>query len=366
MDNLKRTPLFEKHQQAGGKIVDFGGWALPVQYSSILEETAAVRKRAGLFDVSHMGEVLVSGSAALDWLQYMVTNNVAKLADNQVMYTFMCYPDGGVVDDLLIYRYRQDKYLLVINAGNSAKDWEWLNQHRKGDVKLENLSDRTAQLAIQGPLAEEILQTLTDTDLAEIGFFRFRDQLRVAGSPCLISRTGYTGEDGFELYFLPDDAGKLWDEIIAAGGKELLPCGLGSRDTLRFEANLPLYGHEISRDITPLEAGLGFFVKFKKGDYIGREKLAQQKAAGPSRRLVGLTMVERGIPRSDYPVFNQAGEEVGHVTTGSFSPTLNQNIANALVRAGHTEIGSKLWVGVRKRRLEARVTKLPFYKREGK
>lgn len=366
MDNLKKTPLYARHQAAGGKIVDFGGWALPVQYSGILDEIHAVRNKAGLFDVSHMGEIMVTGAEALDWLQYIVTNNVAKLVDGQVMYTLMCYPDGGVVDDLLVYRYGPQKFLLVVNASNTAKDWEWLNQHKKGDVKLENISEATAQLAIQGPFAQDILQKLTGTNLAGIGFFRFQAQVEVAGTACLVSRTGYTGEDGFEIYCPSAAAPKIWDEIIAAGGEDLLPCGLGSRDTLRFEANLPLYGQEISRDITPLEARLGFFVKLKKGDFIGREALARQKEEGLHRRLVGLTMVDRGVPRTGYPVFNAEGEEVGHVTTGSYSPTLEQNIANALVSNQYTEEGSKLWVGVRKRRLEARVTKLPFYKREGK
>ncbi len=366
MDELKKTPLYQQHVAAGGKIVDFGGWALPVQYSGILEEIAAVRKQAGLFDVSHMGEIMVSGPKSLDWLQFMLTNDVSKLEDGQVLYTFMCYPEGGVVDDLLVYRYNADKYLLVVNAGNAEKDWQWLNQHVRDGVELENISPEMAQLALQGPLAQQVLQKLCKEDLDDIGFFRFRDQLDLGGVSALVSRTGYTGEDGFEIYCRPDDAPPLWDAILTAGKDQVLPCGLGSRDTLRFEANLPLYGQEISRDISPLEARLGFFVKLKKGDFIGREALAQQKEEGLKRRLVGLTMVERGVPRTDYPVYDEDDNQVGHVTTGSYSPTLEENIANALVDTQYTQEGAKLWVGVRKRRLEAKVTKLPFYKREGK
>lgn len=367
MENLKKTPLYQEHVDAGGKIVDFGGWALPVQYSGILDEVEAVRKRAGLFDVSHMGEIMVRGEGALDWVNSMVTNDVSKLVDGQVMYTLMCYPDGGVVDDLLVYRFSTREVLLVVNASNTDKDWDWLVEHKDENLELENTSPRTAQLAIQGPLAQQIAQKLTDKDLAEIKFFYFARDVKIAGVSVLISRTGYTGEDGFEIYCSPSEAAALWRELLAAGKEEgLIPCGLGSRDTLRFEANLPLYGHEISPEITPLEAKLGFFVKLKKADYIGKEALAAQKEAGLKRRLVGLTMVDKGIPRAEYPVFDAQGNEVGFVTTGSFSPTVDANIANALVDTKFIEEGTPLWVGVRKRRLEARVTKLPFYKREAK
>ena len=368
MENLLKTPLYQEHVAAGGKIVDFGGWALPVQYSGILDEVEAVRKRAGLFDVSHMGEISAEGPQALAWLDGIVTNDVSKMTDNQVIYTFMCYPHGGVVDDLLIYRYGPEKFLLVVNAANTGKDWEWLVSHQVPGAVLNNLSAGTAQLAIQGPLAEKILQQLTDFRLEEIGFFRFADPVAIAGIPALVSRTGYTGEDGFEIYCQPGNVVKLWQEIMAAGKDQgLIPCGLGSRDTLRFEAHLPLYGHEISQEITPLEARLGFFVKLKKqADFIGKTALAALKEKGLPRQLVGLTMVDKGIPRAEYPVFNAQGEEVGFVTTGSFSPTVNANIANALVARDYLQEGTALWVGVRKRRLEARVTKLPFYQREAK
>lgn len=368
MENLKKTPIYQEHVNAGGKIVDFGGWALPVQYAGILDEVDAVRKRAGLFDVSHMGEIHVTGPGSVEWVDSMVTNDVSKMVDNQVIYSIMCYPDGGVVDDLLVYRYGPEKILLVVNASNTDKDWEWLLSHKTPGVELRNASKDTAQLALQGPLAQKILQKLTQFDLSGIGFFRFADPVTIAGVQTLTSRTGYTGEDGFEIYCDPANAAKLWREILAAGKDSgLIPCGLGARDTLRFEANLPLYGHEISQEITPLEAKLGFFVKLKKqADFIGKSSLIAQKEKGLPRRLVGLTMVDKGIPRAEYPVYNAEGAEVGFVTTGSFSPTVNANIANALVDSRYLETGTPLWVGVRQRRLEARVTELPFYKREAK
>lgn len=370
MENLKKTTLYEEHVKAGGKIVDFGGWALPVQYSGILEEIAAVRKRAGLFDVSHMGEIMVRGERSLEFLQRLMTNDIGKLVDGQVMYTLMCYNTGGVVDDLLVYRFDAEKFLLVVNASNTEKDWLWLLEQNQEGVELENISAATAQLALQGPLGQGILQKLTGQDLSEIGFFRFKDEVEVAGHKCLVSRTGYTGEDGFEIYCQPESAPSVWAAILEAGQEEgALPAGLGARDTLRFEANLPLYGHEISPEITPLEAGLGFFVRLKKeGDFLGKSVMLRQKEKGLPRKVVGLTMIDRGIPRAEYPVFAQAegGEEVGFVTTGSYSPTVDKNIANALVRAQYLEPGTILWVGVRNRRLKAEVTKLPFYKREDK
>jgi aminomethyltransferase len=370
LENLKHTPLFDQHLKAGGKIVDFGGWALPVQYSGILEEIAAVRQRAGLFDVSHMGEIMVRGERSLEFLQRLLTNDISKLVDGQVMYTLMCYNTGGVVDDLLVYRFGAEKFLLVVNAANTEKDWLWLLEQNHEGVELENISAATAQLALQGPRAQGILQKLAGLDLWEIGFFRFKDHLEVAGHKCLVSRTGYTGEDGFEIYCQPEAVVSLWEAILEAGKEEgLLPGGLGSRDTLRFEANLPLYGHEISPEITPLEAGLGFFVRLKKDvDFLGKIAMLRQKEKGLPRKLVGLTMLDRGIPRAEYPLFSQAagGEEVGFVTTGSYSPTVEKNIANALVKAEYLEPGTILWVGIRNRRLKAEVTKLPFYKREDK
>jgi aminomethyltransferase len=269
------------------------------------------------------------------------------------------------VDDLLIYR-GEDSFLLVLNAANVEKDVEWIEKHASGEVTVRNLSNQMAQLALQGPLAERVLSKLTDADLSSIGFFRFRDDVKLAGTVAMVSRTGYTGEDGFEIYLNPEDAPKVWQEILEAGKEEgVLPCGLGARDTLRFEACLPLYGRELSPQITPIEAGLGFAVKPEKGDFIGRDVLAEQKAEGPPRKLVGLEMIDRGIPRTHYPVY--AGDEkIGEVTTGTQSPTLKKSVGLALIRSEYAEPGNEVEVEIRGRRLRAAVVKTPFYKRSKK
>lgn len=263
MTELKRTPLFDVYKENGGKTIDFGGWELPVQFSSIKEEHEAVRTRAGLFDVSHMGEVEVKGSESLHYLQKMMTNDLSKLKNGGAQYTAMCYENGGTVDDLLVYKIEDDHYLLVVNASNIEKDYKWLEDHLEGDVSIENLSEKMAQLALQGPLAEKVLQKLSsETDFCEIGFFKFQQEVNLNGKKTLVSRTGYTGEDGFEVYCDADDAVDLWKNILQAGEEEgVLPCGLGARDTLRFESVLALYGQELSPEISPLEAGIGFAVK---------------------------------------------------------------------------------------------------------
>lgn len=368
MAELKRTPLFEIYQEYRGKTIDFGGWELPVQFSSIKEEHEAVRTKAGLFDVSHMGEVRISGTDSLTYLQKMVTNDVSKVAVGGAQYTAMCYENGGTVDDLLVYKLDEDDYLLVINASNIEKDVEWLKQHIEGNVQLENLSEKTAQLALQGPKAKKVLQSLIDnTDLSKIGYFKFQQQVAIKGKEALVSRTGYTGEDGFEVYCDATDAVFLWKEILAAGREDgIVPCGLGARDTLRFEANLALYGQELSPEISPLEAGIGFAVKLNKAaDFIGKEALKQQKETGVPRKLVGIEMVDRGIPRHGYPVF--AGEElIGEVTTGTQSPTLKKNIGLALVKSAYAALGQEMEVEIRGKRLKAKVVPTPFYRREQK
>ncbi|MBO2534049.1 aminomethyltransferase [Planifilum fulgidum] len=364
MSQLKRTPLYEVYKDQA-KMVNFSGWELPVQFSGIIAEHEAVRTRAGLFDVSHMGEVEISGPDALDLIQRLTTNDASKLVPGKAQYSIMCYPNGGTVDDLLIYR-GTDSFLLVLNAANVEKDVEWIEKHASGEVRVRNLSNQMAQLALQGPLAERVLGKLTDADLSSIGFFRFRDDVKLAGTVAMVSRTGYTGEDGFEIYLNPEDAPKVWREILEAGKEEgVLPCGLGARDTLRFEACLPLYGRELSPNITPIEAGLGFAVKPEKGDFIGRDVLAEQKAEGPPRKLVGLEMIDRGIPRTHYPVY--AGEEkIGEVTTGTQSPTLKKSVGLALIRAEYAEPGNEVEVEIRGRRLRAAVVKTPFYRRPKK
>lgn len=363
---MKKTPLYEQHLALGGQVIDFGGWALPVQYRGILEEHQAVRQAAGLFDVSHMGEVTVKGGDAEKYIQKMVTNDISTMADGQIYYSPMCYPDGGVVDDLLVYRFSREDYLLVINAANTDKDYQWLESHLEGEVDLANISADYAELALQGPKAEAILQGLTEDDLAAIPFFHLQRDVDFRGVKALVSRTGYTGEDGFEIYLAPADAPRLWEMILAAGNEAgLLPAGLGARDTLRFEAVLPLYGQEIAQDITPLEAGLGTFVKLDKADFIGREALLRQKEAGIPRRLVGFEMVDRGIPRSHYEV-EKAGKNIGFVTTGSFSPTLKKNIGLALIETAQAETGGELEVVVRGKRLKARIIPTPFYRKRYK
>jgi len=361
---LKRTVLFDSYAEYGGKTIDFGGWELPVQFSSIKAEHEAVRTKAGLFDVSHMGEVLVTGEGALSYLQKMVTNDVSKLKDGQAQYTAMCYESGGTVDDLLIYKRGDNNYLLVVNASNIDKDLEWMNSHTTDDVKIEDASSSYALLALQGPIAQEVLQTLTDEPLADIKFFRFKENVDISGHRVLVSRTGYTGEDGFEIYGSPEEIVALWSVILKAGASEgVVPAGLGARDTLRFEAGLPLYGQELSKDISPLETGLGFVVKLnKEEDFFGKEVLATQKENGVPRKLVGVEMIDKGIPRTGYKVF-LGEEQIGEVTTGTQSPTLKKNIGFALLNSEHTAEGTEVEVEIRAKRLKAVIIATPFYKR---
>lgn len=358
----RQTPLYETHVKYGGKIVEFGGWLLPVQYAGILEEHKAVREKAGLFDVSHMGEVLVKGPEALAFLQKLVTNDVSRIADTQVLYTPMCYPDGGTVDDLLIYKRSNDEYFLVINAANIEKDWNWMKENSAGfDVELTNLSDQTAELALQGPLAETIVSKLTDAPLGKLGYYWFIPQTTVAGKPVMVSRTGYTGEDGFEIYCSPEDAAFLWEKLMEVGKPYgLMPTGLGCRDTLRFEATLPLYGHELSATITPIEAGIGKFVSLDKGEFNGFATLAEQKQNGPKRKIAGFVLTGRGIARAEYPVVFE-GRRIGTVTTGSYAPTLDKNIGLALVEAEYAKVGGKFDIEIRGKNVPAEVIAKPFY-----
>ncbi|OIK11759.1 glycine cleavage system protein T [Bacillus sp. MUM 116] len=368
MAELKRTPLFETYKQYGGKTIDFGGWELPVQFSSIKEEHEAVRTKAGLFDVSHMGEIEVKGPDSLSYLQKMMTNDVSKVKDGGAQYTAMCYENGGTVDDLLVYKIEDHHFLLVVNASNIKKDYKWLEDHLEGDVAIKNLSEQTAQLAIQGPIAEKVLQKLVnETDLSQIGFFKFQQEVIITDKKALVSRTGYTGEDGFEIYCKSEDAVDLWNAILEAGKEEgVLPCGLGARDTLRFESVLPLYGQELSPEISPLEAGIGFAVKLnKEADFIGKEALKAQKENGLPRKTVGIDMIDRGIPRHGYPVYK--GEElIGEVTTGTQSPTLKKNIGLVLIPTQYAELDTEVEVEIRGKRLKAKVIPTPFYKREKK
>ncbi|MCQ6273723.1 glycine cleavage system aminomethyltransferase GcvT [Bacillus sp. V3B] len=365
MTDLKRTPLFDVYKEHGAKTIDFGGWDLPVQFSSIKEEHTAVRTKAGLFDVSHMGEITVKGTGSLDYLQKMMTNDIGKLENGAAIYTAMCYENGGTVDDLLIYKLENYDYLLIVNASNIEKDYKWLLDHSEGDVQLENISGQVGQLALQGPLAEKVLAKLVSgTQLSNIGSFQFQKGVAISGKKTLISRTGYTGEDGFEIYCDQKDTIDLWKAILDAGKEYgVVPCGLGARDTLRFEATLALYGQELTADISPLEAKIGFAVKLdKEADFIGKVALKEQKENGLSRKIMGIEMIDRGIPRHGYPVF--VGEEqIGFVTTGTQSPTLQKNVGLALMNVEHATIDHEVQVGIRGKRLKAKVVKTPFYKR---
>lgn len=367
MDNLKKTPLFDAYKKYNGRIIDFAGWAMPVQFEGIIEEHNAVRNSAGLFDVSHMGEVEVTGVQAFDFVQNLVTNDISVMEDNQVLYTMMCYENGGVVDDFLVYRFSKEHYFLVVNASNADKDYKWMVDNKgKYEVNIVNISQNVAQLALQGPNAQKILQKLTNTDLSEIKFFFSRRDVRVSGMECLISRTGYTGEDGFEIYMKPELVKKMWDEIMKAGQEyDIKPAGLGCRDTLRFEANLALYGNEISENITPLEAGFGFCVKLNKDHFIGKDALAAQKAEGLKRKISGFEMKDRGIPRHGYEVYAD-GEKIGFVTTGYFSPTLKKNIGLALIDAKYAKLGNSIEVMVRNKLLKAEIISRKFYNKNYK
>ncbi|PAF30311.1 glycine cleavage system aminomethyltransferase GcvT [Paenibacillus sp. 7516] len=364
MSDLLRTPLYPLYQQYEGvRCIDFGGWELPVQFSGIQKEHEAVRERAGLFDVSHMGEFTVQGEQAEAFLQKLTTNDVTTLVPGQAQYTLMCYPDGGVVDDLLVYKLEDQHYMLVVNASNIDKDWAWLQEHMVPGVSMTNDSVETGLLALQGPLAADIIGKVTDTDVSIIEPFRFVQNAEVCGVKLLLSRTGYTGEDGFELYVQADQAAAVWNGLMEAGADQgLVPAGLGARDTLRFEAKLPLYGQELSPTISPLEAGVGMFVKLNAGPFIGHEALLQQKNDGPARKLVGIEVLERGIPRPHYPIYAE-GVQIGEVTTGTQSPTLKRNLGLALINSQYAALGTPLEIEIRGKKLKAEVVKTPFHKR---
>ncbi|MBC1233226.1 glycine cleavage system aminomethyltransferase GcvT [Listeria booriae] len=360
LTELKKTPIFPLYEKYGAKTIDFGGWDLPVQFQGIKAEHEAVRTNAGLFDVSHMGEVTVKGAGSLDFLQKMLSNDISKLKPGKAQYNIMCYETGGVVDDLVVYMIAENDYLLVVNAANTDKDYEWLAEHATDDVNVQNISLEYGQLALQGPNAEAVLAKLTDADLGALGFFGFVDNVEVAGVQALVSRSGYTGEDGFEIYTKAEDAPAVWEAILK---EDVLPIGLGARDTLRFEANLALYGQELSKDISPLEAGVGFAVKLQKeADFLGKKALIAQKEAGLTRKSVGIELIDRGIPRHDYKVF--AGDkEIGIVTSGTQSPTLGKNLGLALIDIDYTALDSLVEVEVRNKKLQAKVVPTPFYKR---
>ena len=360
---MKQTALTSKHIELGAKMVEFAGYNMPVLYTGINEEHETVRSKVGVFDVSHMGEFILKGSDALDLIQRVTSNDASKLADNQIHYSGLMLPNGCFVDDILVHRFGPEHYFLCVNASNSDKDFDWIKSNSAGfDAEVTNLSDQYSQLAIQGPRALEVMQPLIDVDLSAIKYYWFTTG-HVDGVPAIIARTGYTGEDGIEIYFDPAESDRLWNKIVEAGQPQsLIPCGLAARNTLRLEAKMALYGHEIDDTITVLEADLGWICKLGKGDFIGRDRLVEQKETGLTRKLVGFEVTDKGIARDGYAAFI-GGEQVGHVTSGSPAPFLKKNIGLAYLPIEHNSVGTKFEIDVRGRRLAAEVVPTPFYKR---
>jgi aminomethyltransferase len=355
----KNTPLFDRHIELGGNMVSFGGYLLPTHYSGINLEHLGVRSKAGLFDVSHMGEFIISGSDAESFLQKVTVNDVASLSVGQAQYSAMCYANGGMIDDILVYK-KKNEFMLVVNAANNEKDLDWLNSHAKGDIRIENMSDNIGLVAIQGPRSRNILQTLTDSNLTNIQFYHFVEG-RLNGKKAIISRTGYTGELGFEIYANSDDIGKIWDAIMKAGqDKGLEPAGLGCRDTLRMEMKLALYGNDIDDTTNPIEAGLGWITRLGKTDFMGKKAILEAKA-NVTRRLVCLEMTERAIPRQGYTILMN-DESVGIITSGTMSPSLETGIGIGYVNKPFDKSGTELLVDIRGRMKSAVVVKPPFYK----
>ncbi len=368
-EELKKTPLNIAHRKLSGKMVDFGGWDMPVQYEAgVIQEHMRTREAAGLFDVSHMGEIWVEGMDAIAFVNRLTTNDVRSLADGQAQYSALTNEKAGIVDDLLVYRFDENKLLLVVNAGTTEKDWDWITSHKEDgeDIALTNASADYCQIAIQGPNALSILQTITETDLSSIKYYWFT-MGHVDGCEAIISRTGYTGEDGFEVYADPDVAVQLWNKMLEAGkfGEEggILPAGLAARNTLRLEAGMSLYGHELSDTISTYEANLGWITKLDKGDFTGKEILEKQKADGTKRKLVGFEMTDRGIARDDFDVYID-GEKVGYVTSGSPAPFIKKNIGFAFVPTEFAKTGQEITIEIRGKMSGAVVVPVPFYKRK--
>lgn len=364
MGNNKRTCLYDRHIVLGALMSPFAGFDMPIQYEGIAEEHKAVREACGVFDVSHMGEVNISGPDAEKYVNHIFTNDVSTIVPGQILYGMMLNDEGGTVDDLLVYRRTTDSFLLVINASNIEKDVDWIGQNANGyDVLIKNLSNHLSELAIQGPLSEEVLLQDTGIDCSDLTFYTFKEIL-LDGEHIIVSRTGYTGEDGFEIYAPGNMIVRLWDALMASG--RCKPCGLGCRDTLRFEVGLPLYGDELADDISPIEASLSMFVKLNKPEFIGRETVARQKAEGPARRIVGIVVLDRAIPRHGYDVLNAEGEKIGFITTGYRGLSVDKSIAMAMVDAPYSANGTELQVQIRRKRFPAIVTSRKFYKKSYK
>jgi len=359
---MKRTAFFDFHEALGAKIVSFAGYEMPIEYSGINNEHMTVRNSVGVFDVSHMGEFWVKGPKAFDLVQKVTSNDVAALSVGQAQYS--CFPNGkgGIVDDLLVYKYEEEKYLLVVNASNIEKDWAWVSEQNTMGAELENASDSISQLAIQGPKAVAVLQKLTDINLSEIEYYTFTTGAIAGTENVIISNTGYTGSGGFELYIYNKDAAKVWEAIFEAGKEEgILPIGLAARDTLRLEKGFCLYGNDIDDTTSSIEAGLGWITKLNEtNNFIDKEYLLKQKEEGVSKRLRGFELIDRGIPRKDYEIVNENDEVIGRVTSGTMSPMLQKGIGMGYINKGYTKFDTEIYIKVRNRKLKAKVVKIPF------
>lgn len=359
---MKNTALTDIHIQLGAKMVPFAGYNMPVQYAGINAEHDTVRKAVGVFDVSHMGEFILKGDHALDLIQKVTSNDASKLYDGKVQYSCLPNEDGGIVDDLLVYRIDEKTYMLVVNASNIEKDWNWISKYNTFGVEMKNISDKTSLLAVQGPKAAEALQSLTDIDLPSMEYYTFKKGKFAGLDNILVSATGYTGAGGFEIYFENSQAEHIWNAIFEAGKPfGIQPIGLGARDTLRLEMGFCLYGNDIDDNTSPLEAGLGWVTKFSK-DFVNSAALKQQKEQGLSRKLVGFEMIDRGIPRHDYPILDAAGNTIGNVTSGTQSPSLQKAIGMGYVHVEHAKEDNEIYIGIRDNKVKAKVVKPPFYK----
>lgn len=357
-----KTALYDKHVSLGAKMVPFAGFEMPVQYTGVTEEHFAVREKAGMFDVSHMGQFFIEGENAEDLLQYVTTNDVSKLEDGQAQYTCLPNGNGGIVDDLIVYKMTAGKYFVVVNASNIDKDWQHIQKYNeKFGAEMRNASDEMSLIAVQGPKATEVLQKLTDKDLSQIPYYHFTVGAVAEVDDVIISNTGYTGSGGFEIYFNNSDAEKIWDELLSAGKDSgMIPCGLAARDTLRLEKGFCLYGNDIDDSTSPLEAGLGWITKLEKGDFVDREALQQLKARGVSRKLIAFEMQEKAIPRHDYEVADSEGNIIGKVTSGTMSPIKKTGIGLAYVDKPHFKTGTDIFIRIRNKDIPAKVVKLPF------
>lgn len=355
-EELKKTPLYQNYIDSGAKIVEFGGWAMPVQFSSIKEEHNAVRYEIGLFDVSHMGEIEISGNEAFQFVQYILSNDANNLTDNKAMYTALCNEEGGIIDDLVTYKLADDRFLLIVNAANTDKDFNWISKQSENfDVKVNNTSDEYGQLAIQGPKARVLVNENVDIDVSDMKMFEFKQNVDLFGKKVILSQSGYTGEDGFEIYCKSEDTVDIWNQLLK---HNVVPCGLGARDTLRLEAGLPLHGQDLTESITPYEGGIAFAAKpLIEDNFIGKSVLKDQKENGSTKRTVGLELLDKGIARTGYEVLNLEGNQIGVVTSGTQSPSSDKSIALAIIDRDAFEMGKEVLVQVRKRQVKAKIVK---------